>query len=138
MIIRGLFACAVLAGATPSEAGAQPAPEVPQGRWTGRMECTRAVVICEDLPIVVVIDSRAADGAYHAKLTYLAGGLEYPGETLSFTFNPALHTLTAHNTDFDQHQFWALHLDGDAMNGLRMINTRFTDRMIYLSRDKQK
>ncbi len=118
--------------------GAQAAPQadVPQGRWIGRLECTRAVLICADLPVVVVIDPPAPDQSYRATLTYRIGGADYPGPALSFALNPDLHTLTAHAVDFDQHQFWVLRLDGDAMSGLRMVNTRFTDRIIYLVRDR--
>ncbi len=116
---------------------AEPVPDIPEGHWTGRVECMRAVVICADLPVVVVIGPQAADHTYPATLTYVAGGTEYPGPALVFALNPDLHTLTAHYTDFADHQFWVLRLQDDAMSGLRMVNTRFMDRSIYLTRDKQ-
>ena len=116
---------------------AGPVPDKPEGRWTGRVECMRAVVICADLAVVVVIAPPAPDHTYGATLTYVAGGTEYPGPRLTFSLNPDLHTLTAHYTDFAEHQFWVLRLQDDAMSGLRMVNTRFMDRSIYLTRDKQ-
>jgi len=135
-IILRLVACAALAlVAPPVQAGAN--PDAPEGRWKGRLECTRSVLICANLPVVVVIEPKGADQTYRAKLTYVVGDTQYPGPVLSFALNPELHTLTAHSVDFDQRQFWALHLDGDAMSGLRLVNTRFTDRMIYLVRDRQ-
>jgi len=112
------------------------APDAPQGRWTGRLECTRAVLICADLPVVMVIAPMAPDGKYRATLTYVVNGVEYPGPALTFGLNGELHTLTAHATDFSEHQFWALRLNGDSMSGVRMVNTRITDRTIYLVRDK--
>jgi len=119
-----------------SGAEAQPRPDVPEGRWTGRLECTREVLICADLPVVVVIDPPRADRTYQATLTYVVDGTQYPGPAVGFALNPELHTLTAHSVDFDMHQFWALHLDGDVMSGVRMVNTRFFDRLIYLTRDR--
>jgi hypothetical protein len=124
------------AGLLAFPARATETPDVPEGRWTGRLECTRAVLICADLPVVVVIDRQTSGAGYRATWTYVVGGTEYAGPTLQLALNPELHTLTAHSVDFDQHQFWALRLDGDAISGLRMVNTRFFDRTIYLVRDR--
>ena len=109
----------------------------PEGRWSGTLQCLSKRDGCIDAAVDLTLSSAGHDQGYVAQVHYLRTRNLMTREDLEFDFKPEKRVLSARSINGDRREFWTMRLDGDSLDGVRLVNGAVVDRAIVLTRVSQ-